>query len=195
MYTSVVRRNGNSRHRSFDFDRIVWPRKRQTSDDRDRWPCWANSYRYVDCGNGTVTDQVTGLIWLQRTDCLGSATFAEANRMVQALKHSDCSLADNSTPGQWRLATKAEWEATLLQPPAPCTFPALTNDQGSDCWGNGPSSLFNVIADAYWTSTAKYSVELPNPNDRMRFAWKANLGVAGMEPTLATDSYRIWPVR
>jgi hypothetical protein len=158
-------------------------------------PCWALGHRYVNCGNGTVTDQVTGLIWLQQSDCLGGSDWAQANQVVQALKHGDCFLADNSIAGQWRLATRAEWEATLLMPPAPCTFPALTNDTGSACWGAGPSSLLNVVADAYWTSTARYSVELPNPLDRMRFAWKANLGVAGMEPTLATDIYRIWPVR
>jgi hypothetical protein len=158
-------------------------------------PCWANRYRYVDCGNGTVTDQVTGLIWLQQSDCLGGANWAAANQAVQTLKHGVCSLADNSSAGQWRLATKAEWEATILMPPAPCAFPALTNDDGSACWGDGPSSLLNVVADAYWTSTARYSVELPNPADRMRFAWKANLGTAGMEATLDTDNYRIWPVR
>ena len=34
-------------------------------------PCFDNTNRYVDCGNGTVTDTVTGLIWLQDADCLG----------------------------------------------------------------------------------------------------------------------------
>jgi len=159
-------------------------------------PCWANGYRYVDCGNGTVTDQVTGLIWLAKSDCFNfSVSFAEANQTAQTLRSGTCGLSDNSVQGQWRLPTKAEWEATLLMPAAPCTFPALTNDAGSACWGDGPSSLLNVVADAYWSSTAKYSVELPNSADRMRFAWKGNLGVAGIEPTLSTDTYRIWPVR
>jgi hypothetical protein len=40
---------------------------------------------------------------------------------------------------------------------------ALTNDEGSACSGDGPSSLLNVVADAYWSSNAKYSVELPKP--------------------------------
>ncbi len=159
-------------------------------------PCWANSQRWVDCGNGTVTDQLTGLIWLAKSDCFNfSVSFAEANQTVRTLKSGTCGLSDNSIQGQWRLPTKAEWEATLLNPAAPCTFPALTNDAGSACWGNGTSSLLNVVSDAYWSSTAKYSVELPNPDDRMRFAWKGNLGVAGIEATLATDTYRIWPVR
>ena len=158
-------------------------------------PCWANEVRYVDCGNGTVTDQVTGLIWLQRSNCLGGSNFADANRAAQRLRHGGCSLKDRSKPGEWRLPTRAEWEATLLMPAAPCSFPALTNDAGSACWGIGLSSLLNVAANAYWSSSAKYSVELPNSVDRMRLAWKANLGVAGLEPTLATDIYLVWPVR
>lgn len=157
--------------------------------------CWANEQRYVDCGNGTVTDQVTGLIWLQHSDCLESASFAEANQSAQRLKSGTCFLSDKSTAGQWRLPTKAEWEATLLTAAAPCTFPALTNDAGSDCWGTGPSSLLNVVPDAYWSSSAKFSIELANPVDWMRFAWKANLGLAGLEPALATTIYRVWPVR
>ena len=28
-------------------------------------PCFSNTDRYVNCGNGTVTDSLTGLIWLQ----------------------------------------------------------------------------------------------------------------------------------
>ena len=35
-------------------------------------PCFDNTNRYVDCGNGTVTDTVTGLIWLKQSDCLGA---------------------------------------------------------------------------------------------------------------------------
>jgi len=29
-------------------------------------PCFDNVNRYVDCGNGTLTDTVTGLIWLKK---------------------------------------------------------------------------------------------------------------------------------
>ena len=34
-------------------------------------PCFNdNDNRYQECGNGTVTDTVTGLIWLKKADCL-----------------------------------------------------------------------------------------------------------------------------
>lgn len=160
-------------------------------------PCWANNVRYADCGNGTVTDQVTGLIWLKQSDCLSGGDFKMANEAAQTLESGDCGLSDNSAAGQWRLPTKAEWEATLLMPPAPCPFRALTNNAGTACWGTGESSFHAVTVD-YWSSSAKYSVELP-PEDRMQFAWKANLfGVlepVGLKPVLATSTVSIWPVR
>jgi hypothetical protein len=195
----AVHRIGCGRHRNFDHDDpFGWSRKREAhalarvarrSVLGKSLPVCGLWERHGD-RSGNWIDLVCNdpNVWGER---IGAA----ANQAVQALKHGDCSLADNSIAGQWRLATRAEWEATILMPPAPCTFPALTNDEGSACWGDGPSSLLNVVADAYWTSSARYSVELPNPADRMRFAWKANLGTAGMEATLDTDNYRIWPVR
>lgn len=32
-------------------------------------PCFSNDSRIADCGNGTLTDSVTGLIWLADPDC------------------------------------------------------------------------------------------------------------------------------
>jgi hypothetical protein len=42
--------------------------------------CSMNDRRFVDCGNGTVTDQVTGLIWLKDAACLGFQDYDGANR-------------------------------------------------------------------------------------------------------------------
>ena len=41
-------------------------------------PCFDNTTRYVNCGNGTVTDTATGFMWLQDAGCLGSLNWAEA---------------------------------------------------------------------------------------------------------------------
>ena len=59
-------------------------------------PCFDNLNRYVDCGNGTVTDTVTGLIWLKEAGCLGPSAYAAANDAAAALQHGDCNLTDNS---------------------------------------------------------------------------------------------------
>jgi hypothetical protein len=57
-------------------------------------------HRYADCGNGTVTDSVTGLTWLKDAACLGSAHWAAANQAAAALASGQCGLTDRSSPGQ-----------------------------------------------------------------------------------------------
>jgi uncharacterized protein DUF1566 len=124
-------------------------------------PCFDDTHRYVDCGNGTVTDTVTGLIWLKSGACLESASWAAANQAAAALKNGDCggSLTDGSSAGDWRLPTKAEWTATIAYAVTlGCTggsAPSLTNDDETACQLAGPSSL-SVPPDNrnYWSSTA-----------------------------------------
>ena len=72
----------------------------QASGTRAAGPCLgkAGSNRYVDCGNGTVTDNVTGLIWLKQADCLGSADWASASQAAAALKSGDCSSTASRRP-------------------------------------------------------------------------------------------------
>src|SRR5262249_27494854 len=76
-------------------------------------PCGDKSKRDADCGNGTVTDTATGLIWLKQSDCVPAANWEAAKMAVAALKDGDCMLKDGSAPGDWRLPTNAEWEATM----------------------------------------------------------------------------------
>src|SRR5713226_567436 len=75
--------------------------------------CLDKTKRYVDCGNGTVTDTATGLIWLKQTNCFPAAAWDDAKKMAAGLKSGDCGLADGSSAGDWRLPTIAEWEATM----------------------------------------------------------------------------------
>ena len=159
--------------------------------------CFDNSInRYVDCGNGTVTDTVTGLIWLQDAACLGVADWAAANQAAAALKNGDCGLTDGSSPGDWRLPTKAEWEATIARAVAlGCKLgslggpPSQTNDWGTACYssGIGSSSFAGVASDIYWSSATA--------DDFPRNGWDANLsnGVVGNVGKVATR--RVWPVR
>jgi hypothetical protein len=121
-------------------------------------PCFDNANRYVNCGNGTVTDTHTGLIWLQDAGCLGSLNWADANQVAAALENGQCELTDGSKPGDWRLPSNAEWmamvDAARNHPLLQCTNPALTDDSGSVCFGDGSGSSFsNVTSGGYWTGT------------------------------------------
>ncbi len=40
---------------------------------------------YVDCGNGTVTDNRSGLVWLRDTTCFGEVVFSTAVAAVAGL--------------------------------------------------------------------------------------------------------------
>ena len=139
-------------------------------------PCFDDANRYVDCGNGTVTDTVTGLIWLKNANCFSIQAYSAANQAAAGLAAGQCGLTDGSSAGDWRLPTKAEWEATIARAVAlGCKWggagspPSLTNDPATDCLSAGPTSFTGVQSSAYWSSqgtdgapTLAYYVSLVN---------------------------------
>lgn len=66
--------------------------------------------RFVDKGDGTVVDTVTGLVWLKQADCIKD-TWAGAITAVSALASGQCGLSDGSTPGSWRMPSRTEVES------------------------------------------------------------------------------------
>jgi hypothetical protein len=116
--------------------------------------------RYINCGNGTVLDTATGLLWLQDANCLfrglpvpdsGERDWWEANAFVAQLESGECGLTDHSQPGDWRLPTRAEWQTTVeyagtlgCDTVGPGKPPTLTNDAGTDCLDVGPTSFSRV---------------------------------------------------
>lgn len=151
-------------------------------------PCFDNSNRYVDCGNGTVMDTVTGLLWLKNANCFGQKNYATANTEAAGLEDGECGLTDNSSPGDWRLPTEAEWQATIAQADVlGCTNPNLTNTVGTGCFSAGPQP-FTGVQSFYWSSTA-YA---PQPVK----AWVValNNGVMAIDGKTISLDY-VWPVR
>ncbi|HUK01720.1 MAG TPA: DUF1566 domain-containing protein [Steroidobacteraceae bacterium] len=63
--------------------------------------------RMVDHGDGTVTDSVTGLVWLKQADCI-NGTWAQALAAINALASGQCGLTDGSTTGTWRMPNRKE---------------------------------------------------------------------------------------
>jgi len=165
-------------------------------------PCFDNENRYVDCGNGTITDGLTGLIWLKQAACLGDADWKTANERAAGLKSGDCSLTDGSSQGDWRLPTRDELAemtvaATFLQ----CTQmngPALTNDQGTACYSTGPSSLvvpgFPSLALSYWSATP-YIQGYPATPSAPDKAWYWISVDGGISVSDKSYPWSVWPVR
>lgn len=104
---------------------------------------WSAATRFTDNQDGTVTDSLTGLIWLKDASCLGSAFWANALTSVHALANGKCGLTDGSAAGSWRLPNLNELESLI---DVSETAPALSaNDH-----------FVNVSHAIYWTSTSYY---------------------------------------
>jgi hypothetical protein len=105
------------------------------------------SYRYIDNGDGTVTDNKTGLIWLKNANCFGKQNWKTAMQSAAKLAHGQCGLSDGSKAGDWRLPTKEEWEAMMDDR---YEF-SLSNAAGTGQWEEGDAFL--GVQWWYWSST------------------------------------------
>lgn len=65
------------------------------------------SPRFIDNPNGTVTDTVTGLIWLKQANCI-SGQWSDALTVVSLLASGQCALTDGSSAGAWRMPNRNE---------------------------------------------------------------------------------------
>ncbi|MBW4603179.1 MAG: DUF1566 domain-containing protein [Calothrix sp. FI2-JRJ7] len=151
-------------------------------------PCFNNSDRYVDCGNGTVTDTATGLIWLKKADCFEATDWASANYKAAEIKSGDCNLSDNSSPGDWRLPTKDELTAILPPSSLNCSAPTLVDQYGAGCFAAGIQWATNVQFN-YWSSTT-------GPyRDAVSSAWAIFLNFGDVINTSKPSLVYGWPVR
>ena len=60
--------------------------------------------RFTDNGNGTATDNLTGLVWLKNANCFGTKDWAAAITAAVGLASGSCGLTDGSKEASdWRL--------------------------------------------------------------------------------------------
>jgi hypothetical protein len=163
-------------------------------------PCFDSSNRYVDCGNGTITDTATGLIWLKDAGCLGQSNWVDANRMAARLRHGRCGLSDQSKAGDWRLPSNAEWMAMVAvaknHPLLLCTNPALTDDSGAVCFNSGNTSSFtNVASGGFWSSTTSSQSSGLLPDGSKAGTMNLLDGFLASFFDKSCCPQRVWPVR
>ena len=135
---------------------------------------WPEPPRYVDNGNGTVTDDLTGMMWLKEPGCAGieSLNFTQAEAAVSAINSGAIVGCTDYTPGtfeDWRMPSITEMASMLdygtttglpaghpfdLTGLTACGFWSSTSDLGAptQAWWlvHGPTALDRVVA-----STAK----------------------------------------
>jgi hypothetical protein len=101
------------------------------------WP----GTRFVDNLNGTVTDHLTGLVWLKNAGCFTPGDWSSALTAANQLAAGQCGLSDGSTPGQWRMPNINELESLVDSSQSNPALPA-----------GAPFTAINQV-NAYWSST------------------------------------------
>ncbi len=150
-------------------------------------PCFDNSKRFVNCGNGTVTDTVTGIIWLENANCFSPMTYSAANDSASALTDGQCNLTDGSRPGDWYLPTWEDWNVMTVPYNTCGANPHLVgNGTNGGCHHEDPWAL-EVQSARYWSST---TIE-----DETGKAVRVDVEFGLGEPDLKTGEYIPWPVR
>jgi hypothetical protein len=151
--------------------------------DKRRGVAWPNP-RFTDNANGTVTDNLTGLIWLKNAGAIGPYSWTNALTACNTLNNGEAGLTDGSVEGDWRLANVLEMESLF---DFRYTGPALPNTAGTGKWTSG-NPFTGVRSEAYWTSTT-----CPPPNPTYAYYMYPNWGAGGSDDK--TMAYYAWPVR
>jgi hypothetical protein len=139
--------------------------------------------RFSDLEDGTVRDNVTGLIWLKDANCLGQMNWGDAMAAADTLEEPQCGLTDGSVAGDWRLPTKEEWEEFV---DTRYTSPALCNASGMSQWSEG-DAFNNVQSGGYWSSTTD--------ENNTGNAWAVYMDSGGVGSTNKPYYGYVWPVR
>jgi hypothetical protein len=158
---------------------------------------WPNP-RFTKRANGTVMDNLTGLVWLQRANCTvfysGDTTgyndrsWTSALDAANKLKSGYCGLKDGSKAGTWRLPNLKELQSLIH---AGVYGPALPNTAGTGKWAEGkPFSEVHcdTYESEYWTSTSYAS-------SPAYYGYTVALFDGTADYESKTSYYYVWPVR
>ena len=146
-----------------------------TGDDGDLkrgvpWPV----PRFTDNLDGTVTDNLTGLIWLKDAACLGTLPWGNALTASNTLKNGECDLSDGSAEGDWRLPNVRELQSLV--------------DYGQYNPGLPSGHPFEgVQSHFYWSGTTHAHVTF--------VAWYVDLTNGHVLNDGKIAAHYVWPVR
>ena len=130
--------------------------------------------RFTDNGDGTVTDNLTKLIWLKNANCSGQKTWQQALSYCNTLASGLCSLTDGSVAGDWRLPNRKE------------LFSLIDHSCHADALPQG-HPFTNVQSTWYWSSST-YA------NDTNR-AWQVFMQLGNIGSSYKSNDTYVWPVR
>jgi hypothetical protein len=149
--------------------------------------------RFTNNGNGTVTDNLSGLIWLRNAMCTetvgsignpnGALNWSDALKWTHSLASGNCGLSDGSKANDWRLPNVKELQSLI-------DFGQDTADGAYALPAGHPFqflSTFYSNPQGYWASTADFN--------NITFVWEVDIasGQTGSDPY--TINHYIWPVK
>ena len=132
--------------------------------------------RFENNGDGTITDHLTGLVWLKDAGCAGRMFWNDALAYCNNFANGSCDLTDDSVAGDWRLPNIIELES-------------LVNAEKSNLgvWLN-LQGFGNVRSCYYWSATT-YAGSTGS-------AWGVGMTGGGDVFNInKSNSQYVWPVR
>ena len=159
---------------------------------------WPNP-RFTDNGNGTVTDNLTGLMWLKDANCIatnypsfdndditgdGMVIWQHALDFVKGINEGEYSSCSGSTPyDDWRLPNIKELLSLVYYG---VNDPALPNTAGTGkCTEGDP--FINVRPSLYWSSTTQAGITSR--------ACYMRIGYGDTHYGVKSSDIYVWPVR
>jgi hypothetical protein len=133
---------------------------------------WPNP-RFVDNGNGTTSDNLTGLVWLKNANCF-STSWNGALTSANTLASGACGLTDGSVAGDWRLPNSKELESLINR-----------RQTNPGAWLNTVG--FSGVSSNYWSSSS-YSTDTNT-------AWYCQLAQGGCSFTSKLSGMLVLLVR
>ena len=142
--------------------------------------------RFTDNGDGTITDNLTALMWLKNANCAGAAASSQPNAIAAVAqlnatgKMNNIDCGDVARHTDWRLPNINEMTSLINYGFA---NPAFSNAAGT---GNGtandPFTNFQIAA-GYWSSTTyagdpnvAWGINFSNPSTIINHGAKAFAG-------------------
>ena len=161
------------------------------------WP----GTRFSDNGNGTVTDHLTGLVWLRNAGCFSPSGWAAALSAANQLASGACGLSDGSSAGQWRMPNVNELESLVdvahANPALPAAHPFLNVNLGSAYWSSTTYMALTANAMAIRLSDGRWingidSADGSFNNHKINSSnalWAVKSGGAGVVQLLSTGVF------
>ena len=143
------------------------------------WP----APRFSENGDGTVTDNLTGLIWLHNGNCtvffsgdttgINDRSWNNALIAANFLANGYCGLSDGSSAGDWRLPNVRELQSLI--------------DYGRYNFSLPTGFPFTNVKALYWTSTTYAPTTY--------FAWYVSIYDGSVQIYNKAMNNPVWPVR